>query len=72
MGSEEKCVPCFGAIIRRAGLHGWSRLRWKDNIKVHIKAVRWEGVDRFMLFNIRSNDGHFEDSNEPSGSIKYG
>jgi hypothetical protein len=49
-----------------------SRLRWKDNIKVDIQAVRWEGVERFIWLNIRTSDGHFEDSTESSGSIKYG
>jgi len=44
-GGEERCIKhCGGQVWRKRPL--WRpRCRWKHNIKIDMKEMRWEGVD---------------------------
>jgi hypothetical protein len=48
---------------------GRLRRRWKDNIRMGLRAVGWEGEDRMNLTQDREQCEH---DNESSGSIKSG
>jgi hypothetical protein len=36
---------------------GRQRFRWEDNIKMHLREIRWEGVTRCIWLRIETSDG---------------
>ena len=49
---------------------GRPRHRWKDDIKLDLQEVAWEGMDWIALAQVR--DRWWTLVNEPSGSVKCG
>jgi hypothetical protein len=43
-GKYEKCTVLVGNPDGRSSL-GRTRCRWKDNVKIDLKEMGWEGVD---------------------------
>jgi hypothetical protein len=50
----------------------WLRYRWKDNIKMNLREIGWDGVDWTHLAENRDWWHAVEHNNEPSYSIKSG
>jgi hypothetical protein len=68
-GGDERCTQI---LVRKGNRQfGKPRCRWKDNIKMYLKEIGWEGLD-----SSGSGQGPVagccEHGNEPSGSIKGG
>jgi hypothetical protein len=46
------------------------RISNPTNIKIDLKEIKCQDLDWFKVVQVRSGDGSFEKSTEPSGSIE--
>jgi hypothetical protein len=46
---EEECIKDIGGKTRRKETTGEIRRRWVDNVKIYLREIEWDGIDRIDL-----------------------